>query len=95
MSEDTFIRQKFKKSKTKVQEVLDDDSIMNFGSKHRGKRLEDVPADYLLYIYENCESVPQNLKDYIFENMDLLKIEVKNNLEEKLELPKISNYLLD
>lgn len=52
---------------------------MSFG-KYAGKRLEDVPATYLLWLYEQpffrrIEYIP--LRDYIMENMDVLEKEVK------------------
>jgi hypothetical protein len=37
---------------------------MFFGKVHKGKKLRDVPIDYLIFIYENCK-IPANLKTYI------------------------------
>lgn len=54
---------------------MTDESIMPFGI-HKGKRLIDVPAQYLIWLYDNNKcSGP--LKDYIEDNMDALKKEVK------------------
>lgn len=53
------------------QEVLTDESIITFGT-HKGKKLEDVPARYLLFIYEQGK-LPDNLKTYIIENWVVLK----------------------
>ncbi len=51
---------------------LTDNSLMPFGV-HKGKKMADVPAQYLLWIYE------QNLDvmNYIKENMDVLRQEIK------------------
>ena len=50
-----------------------DSSIMPFGA-HKGKRLIDVPAQYLLWLYENNKCVG-HLKNYIQDNLDVLKQE--------------------
>lgn len=51
--------------------TLNDKSPMPFGA-HKGKKMADVPAHYLLWIYE------QNLDvmNYIKENMDALLKEI-------------------
>lgn len=55
--------------------MQDSDKIW-FG-KHQGKRLIDIPADYLIWIYEQGKcSGP--LRKYIENNMDALKKEIKN-----------------
>lgn len=59
----------------KNDKELSDASIMWFGI-HKGKQLEDVPASYLLWLYEN-NKCPDNLRKYIDDNMDILKIEAK------------------
>ena len=48
---------------------------MPFG-KHKGKDLEDVPADYLLYIYDN-NMCSEPIREYIEDNLDVLKHELK------------------
>lgn len=45
--------------------------------QHQGKRLIDVPADYLIFIYEKGKC-PGPLRKYIENNMDALKKESKN-----------------
>jgi uncharacterized protein (DUF3820 family) len=55
---------------------MDDNSIMRFGL-HKGKKLIDVPASYLIFLYEN-ERCSGDLKQYIFDNLDSLKHDVKN-----------------
>jgi len=51
-----------------------DDSIMPFG-KYKGRRLEDVPAGYLIWLYDNgLDRGP--LREYIEENKDALEKEI-------------------
>ncbi len=45
---------------------LTNQSIMGFG-KHKGKTLSQVPADYLLWLYDQPKLDPK-LKAYIEEN---------------------------
>jgi hypothetical protein len=59
---------------------LEDDSILQFGKEHKGSKLANVPASYLIWIYENCR-LPDNLKAYILENMDVLKTQVKRSVK--------------
>lgn len=51
-----------------------DRSIMPYGKLHRGKRLIDVPAEYMLFIF-NLSSFDHNsaLGRYIKDNMQVLK----------------------
>jgi uncharacterized protein (DUF3820 family) len=64
--------------------ALTDESIMPFG-KHKGKEMANVPASYLLWIYDEWTLpnprfgfVHQEVKTYIEENLDVLKKEVKS-----------------
>ena len=64
--------------------ALTDESIMPFG-KHKGKEMANVPASYLLWIYDEWTLtnprfgfVHQEVKAYIEENLDVLKKEVKS-----------------
>lgn len=58
---------------------MNDDSIMRFGA-HKGKKLSDVPADYLIYAYENFELEHRpEFKKYLEENIDVLRKEAKEN----------------
>ncbi len=52
---------------------LTEESIITFGA-HKGKKLIDVPASYLIWLYEN-DKCSNELKEYISDNMDALKIE--------------------
>jgi uncharacterized protein (DUF3820 family) len=56
---------------------LTDESLMPFG-KHKGERMIDVPAWYLLNLYDHdwCYGA---VKDYIKENEDCLRLEIKRN----------------
>ena len=49
---------------------LNDNSLMPFG-QHKGKKMIDVPAPYLLWIYEQNFDVMV----YIRENMEVLRKE--------------------
>ncbi len=57
---------------------MNDDSIMPFGI-HKGKKMANVPDEYLLYLYENSQ-IYGELKEYIKENLGVIKsqIELKN-----------------
>ena len=53
--------------------VFTDNDIMPFG-QHCGKKMANVPAVYLIYIYDKgwCNNYP-GVKQYIQNNMDVLK----------------------
>lgn len=53
---------------------LEDKDPMPFG-KHKGTAMANVPADYLLYMFEKLD--PCSVKDYIRRNTDALKAEIK------------------
>lgn len=60
-------------------EIYTDQTLMTFG-KHAGLPLEEVPADYLLFIYNQpWFKAPQYipLKNYIVDNMDVLEKEIR------------------
>lgn len=56
-------------------EDLEDTSPMPWG-KHAGEEMQKVPADYLLWLYEEnkCDA---RVRAYIEDNMDVLKVELK------------------
>ena len=56
---------------------MNDNSIMPYG-KYKGEKMCNVPASYLLWLWENHKCC-QLVKMYIEENMDVLKIEVRKN----------------
>ena len=51
---------------------MDDNSLMPFGD-HAGKKLKDVPDDYLIFLYDEesgwIEREHPGLYDYIEENL--------------------------
>ena len=59
-----------------------DTTPMPFG-KHKGKELQEVPASYLLWLYEEKgfkkSERHQNLKAYIEDNMEVLEKEIEEN----------------
>lgn len=57
---------------------LEDRSIMPFG-RHHGKRLDQVPASYLLWCLDQewCAREWPPLIEYIKKNMKALELEVK------------------
>lgn len=57
-----------------AMEKYNDNTVINFGA-HKGKKLANVPASYLLWLYENNISHKPELKAYIEDNMDALKKE--------------------
>lgn len=59
---------------------MDDSSLMPFG-KYKGTKLANVPASYLLFVYENYQ-LHENLKEYIKKNKDVLEAEVKRAARE-------------
>lgn len=61
----------------KAAEELKDDSLMPSG-KHKGTKMIDVPAEHLLYIYENM-NIREDVKKYIQSNLDVIKQQVQNN----------------
>jgi uncharacterized protein (DUF3820 family) len=60
---------------------------MPFG-KHKGKILDDVPADYLLWLHENSTNLNGSLKDYIDDNLDSIKSEAADLKAEFLKNKK-------
>lgn len=55
---------------------LNDESLMPFG-KYKGEKMANVPASYLMWIYDNNKCNAE-VKEYINDNMDVLKQEIKN-----------------
>ena len=52
-------------------EKLNDFSKMPWGM-HKGTAMQDVSAEYLLFMYENGK-LPEDVSDYITENLDTLR----------------------
>lgn len=59
-----------------AQKELNDNSIMPWGM-HKGKKMANVPAKYLLYLLQNGCSDPY-VRAYIVENVEALQAEIKN-----------------
>lgn len=55
-------------------EELTDNSLMPYG-KHKGEKMANVPASYLIWLYDNnrCSG---SVKEYIKENYDSLIQEI-------------------
>lgn len=56
---------------------LTDGSIMPFG-KFKGYLMENVPASYLIWLFENNKCTKE-VAVYISENIETLRLEVKQN----------------
>ena len=53
-------------------EKLNDSSVMMFG-KHKGEKLANVPASYLLWLFD--KGVDDPMRTYIKDNLEVLRIE--------------------
>lgn len=54
---------------------MDDSTPMPFG-KHKGEKMANVPADYLLWLYyQSWIAAWPDVQSYISDNMDVLKKE--------------------
>jgi len=62
-------------------EKLTDTSTIWFG-KHKGKKLENVPADYLIWLFDN-NKCPNSLRQYIIENRDVLDKEASEAKQQR------------
>jgi uncharacterized protein (DUF3820 family) len=56
--------------------MLNDESLMPWG-KFRGKKMIDVPADYLLWLYRK-DKASGDVLEYINDNYTVLLNEVRN-----------------
>lgn len=64
-----------KEKKPRIPPVITDETIMTYG-KHRGKEFQEIPADYLIWLYEETDC-PLNIKTYVEDNMDVLEAEIR------------------
>ena len=46
--------------------------------KYKGRPMEDVPADYLIWLVDNQRASPEVI-EYVRENQDVLDKEIKEN----------------
>jgi uncharacterized protein (DUF3820 family) len=60
---------------------MTDESIMPFG-KHKGEKLANIPAEYLLWLYDEGRFYGE-LKTYIADNMDSIKAEIEYKNKQK------------
>lgn len=58
-----------------------DNTVITFG-KYEGTKLANIPASYLLWLYEKVSSLDRSIKAYIEDNMDLLKHEIEKEKNE-------------
>lgn len=56
---------------------LTDNDLMPWG-QHKGVKMANVPASYLIWLYEE-KKCSGNVKDYIKENLDVLKREINES----------------
>ena len=63
---------------------MKDTDIMPFGKEHRGKKIGNVPAKFLLWAYDQdwIDKYP-DVKEYIKENMDVLTKEKNQHSQHK------------
>ena len=68
---------KFKDVKSINNQImaLNDNSPMPYG-KYKGKLMENVPASYLMWLYDEGKC-NEEVRDYIKDNLDVLKEEIK------------------
>jgi hypothetical protein len=71
----TEVNQKLNDRSSMQHRKIDDKTIMWFG-KYKGKKLANVPAQYLLYLfYEGVISSVNPLWEYVEDNLDILQEE--------------------
>lgn len=61
--------------KKKLEEPLTDESLMPSG-KWKGTKMTNIPADYLMYVYDN-DMCNRQVREYIESNLDVIKEEIK------------------
>ena len=55
---------------------MEDTDLMPFG-KYKGDKMINVPASYLLWLYDNNKCYG-TIKEYIVDNLDVLRKEVED-----------------
>ena len=55
---------------------MEDTDLMPYGV-HKGKEMQDVPASYLIWLFEN-NKCSGDVKKYIEDNLEVLRKEVKS-----------------
>jgi len=56
--------------------MITDESIMPYG-KHQGEKMANVPADYLIFMFD-AGYLNGSLAKYVKENMDALRKEMED-----------------
>ena len=61
--------------------ILQDTDLMPFG-KHKGEPMQDVPASYLHWLWQNGlkDDKLSNVADYIRRNLNVLKLEYEDGV---------------
>ena len=54
---------------------MKDTDLMPFG-KFKGEEMQNVPASYLIWLFENNKCTHQ-VRNYVVENMEVLESEIK------------------
>lgn len=62
-------------------EKITDNSLMPYG-KYKGKKMANIPASYLLWMYRN-DKLFKALEVYVEENMDALEKEEKEEFSKR------------
>jgi len=57
---------------------MTDESLMPFG-KYKGYAMVNIPADYLLWLYENATQLRSDMKTYLEDNIDVIRAEVNRS----------------
>jgi len=57
--------------------TFQDDDLMPYG-KYKGVKMANVPASYLIWLYDNNKAA-NSVKFYIEENMEVLRNETNTN----------------
>lgn len=73
---------------------MDDNSIISFG-KHKGEKLIDVPASYLLWLWTNKNKAQEEknpeLFTYICDNLEVIRKEIAEKYRNYKDLNCILN----
>lgn len=56
---------------------MEDTDIMPYGI-HKGRQMQDVPAEYLIWLYEEGKCAGP-VKEYIEDNLHVLETEIERN----------------
>jgi hypothetical protein len=72
-------------TKSSMPQPLTDDSVMQWGNEHKGKRLDDVPDRYLLWAYNTWTRTTylEPFFLYVEENLDAIQSNIRNNVKYK------------